>query len=50
VPAGLDLRAHSLDARLAAIGQGEIHLLTQIALVGMVWQRDIAKALARQES
>jgi ADP-ribose pyrophosphatase len=39
----------SRDELLAAIGHGEIHLLTQIALVGMVWQKDIAKALARQE-
>jgi ADP-ribose pyrophosphatase len=39
----------SRDELLAAIGRGEIHLLTQIALVGMVWQKDLAKALARQE-
>ena len=39
----------SRDELLAAVGQGEIHLLTQIALVGMVWQKDIAKVLARQE-
>lgn len=31
---------------LAAIGRGEMHLLTQIALVSMVWQPDIARALA----
>jgi len=31
---------------LAAIGRGEMHLLTQIALVSMVWQSDIARALA----
>jgi ADP-ribose pyrophosphatase len=30
---------------LAAIGRGEMHLLTQIALVSMVWQSDIARAL-----
>lgn len=30
---------------LAAIGRGEIHLLTQIALVSMVWQAEIAGAL-----
>jgi ADP-ribose pyrophosphatase len=30
---------------LAAIGRGEFHLLTQIALVSMVWQHEIAKAL-----
>jgi ADP-ribose diphosphatase len=30
---------------LAAIGPGEIHILTQIALVSMVWQAEIAKAL-----
>jgi ADP-ribose pyrophosphatase len=34
------------DELLAAIGRGEIHLLTQIALVSMVWQKDIAKVLA----
>ncbi len=34
------------DELLAAIGRGEIHLLTQIALVSMVWQSDIASALA----
>jgi ADP-ribose pyrophosphatase len=31
---------------LAAIGQGAIHILTQIALVSMVWQNEIATALA----
>lgn len=31
---------------LAAIGRGEMHLLTQIALVSMVWQADIARAVA----
>ncbi|SMH41504.1 NUDIX hydrolase [Azospirillum agricola] len=31
---------------LATIGRGEMHLLTQIALVSMVWQADIARALA----
>lgn len=31
---------------LAAIGRGEMHLLTQIALISMVWQHDIACALA----
>lgn len=31
---------------LAAIGRGEMHLLTQIALVSMVWQTDIARAVA----
>jgi hypothetical protein len=35
----------SRDELIAAIGRGEIHLLTQIALVSMVWQSDIAKAL-----
>jgi ADP-ribose pyrophosphatase len=38
------------DKLLIAIGQGEINLLTQIALVSMVWQKDIAKALASRES
>jgi len=32
---------------VAAIGRGEMHLLTQIALVSMVWQPDIARALGR---
>jgi len=32
---------------LAAIGRGEIHLLTQIALVAIIWQKDIADALSR---
>jgi ADP-ribose pyrophosphatase len=32
---------------LAAIGRAEIHILTQIALVSMVWQTEIAEALAR---
>jgi len=36
----------SHDELLAAIGRGEIHLLTQIALVGIVWQKDIANALS----
>jgi ADP-ribose pyrophosphatase len=36
----------SRDELLAAIGRGEIHLLTQIALVGIVWQKDIASALS----
>lgn len=31
---------------LAAIGRGEIHLLTQIALVSMVWQGEITRAVA----
>jgi ADP-ribose pyrophosphatase len=31
---------------LAAVGRGEMHLLTQIALLSMVWQPDIARALA----
>lgn len=31
---------------LAAIARGEMHLLTQIALVSMVWQADIARAVA----
>lgn len=31
---------------LAAIGRGEMHLLTQIALVSLVWQTDLARALA----
>ena len=30
---------------LAAIGRGEMHLLTQIALLSMVWQPDIARAV-----
>ena len=33
------------DELLAAIGRGEIALLTQIALVSMVWQDEIARAL-----
>ena len=32
---------------LAAISHGEIHVLTQVALVSMVWQDEIAKALAK---
>jgi ADP-ribose pyrophosphatase len=32
---------------LAAIGRAEIHILTQIALVSMVWETEIARALAR---
>lgn len=35
---------------LAAIGRGEIALLTQIALVSMVWQNEIARALATPSS
>jgi ADP-ribose pyrophosphatase len=35
----------SRNELLAAIARGEIHLLTQIALVSMVWQKDIAEAL-----
>ncbi|WP_298364010.1 NUDIX hydrolase [Azospirillum sp.] len=35
------------DELLAAISRGEMHLLTQIALVSMVWQPEIAQALAR---
>ncbi len=37
----------SRDELLAAIGRGDIHLLTQIALIGIIWQNDIAKALSR---
>ncbi|MNW20661.1 hypothetical protein D3C71_2211530 [compost metagenome] len=33
---------------LAAVANGEIALLTQIALVSMVWQDDIRTVLARQ--
>ena len=33
---------------LAAVGHGEIALLTQVALVSMVWQADIRAALARR--
>lgn len=33
---------------LEAIGRGEMHLLTQIALVSMVWQTDIAGVLSRR--
>ena len=33
---------------LAAIGRGEIALLTQIALVSMVWQDEIARAVERK--
>lgn len=36
------------DELLAAIGRGEMHLLTQIALVSMVWQADIAGAVAKR--
>lgn len=36
------------DELLAAIGRGEIALLTQIALVSMVWQDDIAQAVGRK--
>ena len=32
---------------LEGIGRGEMHLLTQIALVSMVWQADIARVLSR---
>jgi ADP-ribose pyrophosphatase len=35
------------DELLAAIRGGEIHILTQIALVGLVWQDEVAGALAR---
>jgi ADP-ribose pyrophosphatase len=35
------------DELLAGIGRREIHILPQIALVSMVWQDEIAKALAR---
>lgn len=35
----------SRDELLTAICRGEIHLLTQIALVSMVWQKDIANVL-----
>jgi ADP-ribose pyrophosphatase len=35
------------DELLAAIRGGEIHILTQIALVSMVWQDEVAGALAR---
>jgi len=34
------------DELLAAIGRGDIHLLTEIALVAIVWQKDIANALS----
>ncbi len=37
-------------ALLAAIGRGEVHLLTQIALVAMVWQADIARALGTADA
>jgi ADP-ribose pyrophosphatase len=36
----------SRDEVLAAIGWGDIHLLTEIALVSVVWQMDIANALS----
>jgi ADP-ribose pyrophosphatase len=36
----------SRDELLAAIGRREIHLLTQIALVGIIWQKEIANALS----
>jgi ADP-ribose pyrophosphatase len=39
----------SRDELLAAIGRGDIHVLTQIALVSIVWQNDIASALSRSE-
>jgi ADP-ribose pyrophosphatase len=35
------------DELLAAIGHGDIHILTQIALVSIVRQNEIAKALAK---
>lgn len=35
---------------MAAIGRGEINLLTQIALVSMVWQPEIARALAAAQA
>ena len=37
----------SRDELLAAITRGEIHLLTQIALVSIVWQAEIARALSK---
>jgi ADP-ribose pyrophosphatase len=39
----------SRDQLLEVIRGGEIHLLDQIALVSMVWQNDIAKALSRSK-
>ena len=39
----------SRDELLAAITRGEIHLLTQIALVSIVWQAEIARALSKSE-
>jgi ADP-ribose pyrophosphatase len=36
----------SRDELLAGVAKGEIHLLAQIALVSMVWQREIADALS----
>jgi ADP-ribose pyrophosphatase len=39
----------SRDELLAAIGRGDIHVLTQIALVSIVWQNDIASTLSRSE-
>ncbi|WP_448207959.1 NUDIX hydrolase [Azospirillum sp. sgz302134] len=36
------------DELLAAIGRGEMALLTQIALVSMVWQDGIARAVGRK--
>lgn len=38
------------DELLAAIGRGEIALLTQVALVSMVWQDEIARALGSSKS
>ena len=38
------------DELLAAIGRGEIALLTQIALISIVWQGEIARALANRIS
>jgi ADP-ribose pyrophosphatase len=37
----------SRDELLVAITRGEIHLLTQIALVSIVWQVEIARALSK---
>jgi ADP-ribose pyrophosphatase len=37
----------SRDELLAAIARGEINLLTQIALVSIVWQTEIARALSK---
>lgn len=37
------------DEPLPAIGCGEIALLTRIALVCMVWQREIERAVERKQ-